>query len=506
MNRGMRALVGVFGMSALGVCFVLAGPLDPPTGPVTSTGKTLVEVEPRIAISAANTPGNAGALHVISVPGSYYLASNLAVPPGRSYGIEVTASDVTIDLNGFTITGQGVAVNCIRAGAGVERLRVSNGTLAGSASHGVSAAGPLAELEAVTAVSCGGNGMDLGDMARVSGCAARGNGAHGIRAGNNSRVSGCLVVNNTVTGIEALAGSWVGGCVLSGHGVGVLIGSNGVVTDCRVTAPNTSGAMGFWGPNSTGVSLTNCSVSGGGGTAFLFQGGRITLTNCSASGLTTNVNAFEIGRESLLVDCRSENNAGTGFYLFDRCTARNCVSLVNGGNGFTCPSATSATFIGCAAGNNLGSGFSLGDGATVQGCSATNNTGRGIAVANGGVIENCLTRNNQSHGVEVNFSCTVVGNNCNGDGTNAASGIHAIGQANRIEGNNISYANVGMLVDSGGNIIIRTTAKGNAQNYFIAAGNAVAPIVIAGTNPGVINGSAYTGNLGTTDPNANFSY
>ena len=41
---------------ALAAGAALAGPLNPPSGPVTSTYKTLTEVEPRVPVSATNTP------------------------------------------------------------------------------------------------------------------------------------------------------------------------------------------------------------------------------------------------------------------------------------------------------------------------------------------------------------------------------------------------------------------------------------------------------------------
>ena len=50
--------------------FSLAGPLDPPAGPVTSTYKTLNEVEPRTPINVVNTPGDADSLFKITAPGS----------------------------------------------------------------------------------------------------------------------------------------------------------------------------------------------------------------------------------------------------------------------------------------------------------------------------------------------------------------------------------------------------------------------------------------------------
>src|SRR3954453_1870412 len=50
------------------------------------------------------TPGDtAGFPATLSRPGRYKLSGNLAVPSG-GLGIQVTANEVTIDLNGFTIT------------------------------------------------------------------------------------------------------------------------------------------------------------------------------------------------------------------------------------------------------------------------------------------------------------------------------------------------------------------------------------------------------------------
>ncbi|MBU6412576.1 MAG: hypothetical protein KGS45_03815 [Planctomycetes bacterium] len=54
-----------------------AGPLNPPPGPITSTHKTLTEIEPRIAINATNTPGDFDSLYKITQPGSYYLTANI---------------------------------------------------------------------------------------------------------------------------------------------------------------------------------------------------------------------------------------------------------------------------------------------------------------------------------------------------------------------------------------------------------------------------------------------
>ena len=79
----------------------LAGPLTPPVGAPAPTGKTLTHVEPRIALTADKTPGDADAVFKITELGSYYLTDNLRVPEGFA-GIEIEQG-CTVDLNGFNI-------------------------------------------------------------------------------------------------------------------------------------------------------------------------------------------------------------------------------------------------------------------------------------------------------------------------------------------------------------------------------------------------------------------
>src|SRR5437870_4623321 len=69
------------------------GSLTPPGAPAPSM-KTLAQIEPRTAISSAP--------YVISLPGSYYLTTNVSV--AASNAITISANQVTLDLNGFTIS------------------------------------------------------------------------------------------------------------------------------------------------------------------------------------------------------------------------------------------------------------------------------------------------------------------------------------------------------------------------------------------------------------------
>jgi len=86
MNRNTRIV-------ALGLAVVVAatggtasaGDLNPPPGPVAPTMKSLSEVEPRIAINATNTPGDADSLFKITQPGSYYLTGNITGVAGKPF-------------------------------------------------------------------------------------------------------------------------------------------------------------------------------------------------------------------------------------------------------------------------------------------------------------------------------------------------------------------------------------------------------------------------------------
>ncbi|MGE3107742.1 MAG: right-handed parallel beta-helix repeat-containing protein [Phycisphaerales bacterium] len=479
MNRTVRVCVMIVSASLLSVgAMLIAGPLNPPAGPVAPTYKTLVEVEPRVAVNATNTPGSAGAVFRITQAGSYYLTGNVIAPAGSSAVIEIIVSGVSLDLGGFLISGAGIAQNGVRTTAGVQGVKITNGFISGCLSHGVTAPGTYAEIESVNSSLCAGNGIDVGAFARVRGCATRGNSSHGIRVGSNSIVADCITSSNVGNGIEALSGTSVIDCVCEGNGVGMLLYSFCSASNCRVSNPGAAGSIGFQSfIGESGVTLTECRVSGG-GRGYWFQGGKMTLTRCSASGLTGGQTAFEIGPNSLLSECRADNNSGHGFLLFPRCHAANCAATQNAADGFNSLGAGAGSFVNCTATGNTGNGFNLSDGATVQGCTANDNLSRGISMNNGGSVINCTTRNNQSDGIAVNFSCLVRGNSCNGDGTGIGfeAAVRATGQANRIEGNNITFADRGILVSSGGNTIFGNSLKGCVLNFDIAGGNDTGPI------------------------------
>ena len=77
------------------VAWVGAGDLNPPPGPIMSTNRVQLNSQ------AITLP------HTINQGGSYVLTSDLIASGPGSAGIEIGASDVSLDLNGFGVLGVG---------------------------------------------------------------------------------------------------------------------------------------------------------------------------------------------------------------------------------------------------------------------------------------------------------------------------------------------------------------------------------------------------------------
>lgn len=176
-----------------------------------------------IEINQAKVLASSGFPYVISTPGSYRLTGNLSVS-GAHDGIDVNASGVTIDLNGFSISGPGTGANTdgINVGAGASAVTVKNGT--------------------VTSFTYG---AFLGVAARAAGIHANGDNI-GIAAGTNSTIENCVATSNVSDGIECLGG---GNCAISGNSANsnLSTGINCAAGGCAIShnTANSNGAYGI---------------------------------------------------------------------------------------------------------------------------------------------------------------------------------------------------------------------------------------------------------------------
>lgn len=165
----------------------------------------VIEINEAKALAGGVTVGDgAGFPVLISESGSYRLTGNLTVPNEDTTAISITASDVTLDLNGFAIIGPvacagtpptctpsgGIGVGIFHAGS---RLTVINGVVKGMGSHGISSGFGDNRVENVHVVSNGEAGIKGGQGDIIRGNTVRLCGADGISAG-----FGSLVLENTL--------------------------------------------------------------------------------------------------------------------------------------------------------------------------------------------------------------------------------------------------------------------------------------------------------------------
>lgn len=277
-------------LTAFAAATLSAGPLDPPAGPVQPTGKTIQEAEPRIAVNAENTPGDADSVYKITAPGSYYLTGNVTGIAGFN-GIEIDAGEVTLDLNGYTVRGVTDSLNGIHMQSFRDNVVIRNGIVRNWSLSGINGRIDSGRIENITATFNGAWGIDNnagGSYSTViTDCEAANNGAiiavGGIRASDVALVRNCVSLRNGGTGIIVGATSRVLDCVVSGNeGNGIHAGSDTLITGCTVAGNRSHGIA----VNSDCVvASNNCGGNGAGdfgaGVYVIGGGSRIEGNTCT---------------------------------------------------------------------------------------------------------------------------------------------------------------------------------------------------------------------------------
>lgn len=323
MHRHTPAIAALTLAAALAGALI-AGPLNPPAGPVASTYKTLSEVEPRTPLSQATTPGSASATFVISQPGSYYLTANLAGSAGKN-GIEIAASDVTIDLRGFEVRGLATSLDGIVVTLSAQtNIKVHGGAFRGWGGNAIDLTlAANAVVRDVQVSGAGTTGIQTGEGAMVLSSSSRLGGAHGIVAGAGSRVADCIASDNTTDGISAGTYCTITGCNAFGNGSdGILGGAMSTMSGC--TAQTNSGVGIGAGQGSTVIGCT----SRGNSSTGIAAGPNCTITDCTSLGNSTS--GISGGLGSTISRCTSGANTGNGIQVSSACIVLSNTCAGNG--------------------------------------------------------------------------------------------------------------------------------------------------------------------------------
>ena len=255
------------------------GALTPPGAPAP-TMKTLAQIEPRTPISSVP--------FAITVPGSYYLTTNLTTTVSNA--ITISVSGVTLDLSGFTIAS--TVADAANGGTAIllatkfSDLTIFNGHIRGG-------------------VTNDGNNLyyGLGFSFGIKWV--------GVNSGN-TRISGISVA----------------GCLH--HGIYLNIGDSTVVEACTV---RTVGGVGIYASN-----IKTCAAVDCGGTAI--YGDQVADSRGESAVLTGLV-------ANTAVNCYGSTGSNTGL---NANTALNCYGTSMSGNGRGMYAANASFCIGSCVG------------------------------------------------------------------------------------------------------------------------------------------------------------
>jgi hypothetical protein len=475
MKTCARNLIGALALLALSTlnpqlstCFA-QGSLTPPSGPPGPTMTSLSQVMTTLNQNEPRRPIPGAPFYIVQ-PGSYYLTTNLTVTSGDA--IDIEASGVTLDLNGFTISstsqfesGTAIYISFIGVGGytGFTDITISNGHITGGVTNkagvyegpgfgsGISyfQAPPVppynVRVTGVTVSGCANSGINVGtgNSTVVESCAVNSVGGYGIVASSVSHSTASLCGNIAIA--ADTASDCYGYCTGPAEGLYVTFNAN----NCYGSSGN--GGVGIYVQGNANNCYGNCSGSGDGLYAgksaencygnsssgagiFVYSG---NANNCygnstSGTGLFAGANAINCygnsGGAGDGLDATTANNCygystGSGYGLNVSQTASGCYGY-SGGNGNGVQAGVANTCSGYA--NGSGDGIST---STAFNCNGSSVSGYGLYVTNN--AENCSGTSSSGAGLGNGLYAGINANNCNGYcNTGLGYGLFAINANN----------------------------------------------------------------------------
>lgn len=275
------------------------GSLTPPGAPAP-TMKTLDQLDAKLEM---RTPISS-LPYSIATAGSYYVTSNLTGVSGND-GINIISGNVSVDLNGFTLTGVSGSGAGIYVAGTFTNITVRNGTINSWGSDGINA-------------WLGGFPRNM-VFERLTVSA---NGARGIYTEADSTVRDCLCFSNHSDGIYD-EGGLISGCLARQNGGDGIYGGR----DCSIVACSVVANAMFGIVSGDGSGISHCTA-GGNGTDGIKTGNGSTVSDCTAESNTNN--GIVVADDSTVRDCTSSRNGYSGIVSGSRCQILNNNSSLNG--------------------------------------------------------------------------------------------------------------------------------------------------------------------------------
>lgn len=457
---------------------VLAGPISPPAGAIGAGGPvpTRPQVEPRRPI-----PDPAVALSFpirLTEPGSYFLTQDIVGVSGQ-HGIQIEASQVTLDLNGFTLRGVAGSLEGIGNGTSttLNNVVVRNGTISSWAQDGIDLDGTsYCTIEDVHATGNGAVGVRAGLRSMVRRVHANLNGSHGVQASGDSMVSHCLAGSNGGDGFNL--GSWgtIEHCsALQNTGDGIEANENATIRH------NTSHANGNATTNGAGVRTTGANnrvtdnyVHGNRRGLSIDSSGSTVAANIVRNNTTNYVFAADNKLELVIgqipetiawaASVRLDGTLNAAANQDGLTITANDVTIDLGGHALNGVRGSGSTGTGIAIANNV-SGITVRNGTIrnwrVNGISALqsdrntfenlhiDNVGaNGIAGRSFTIVRNCVITNSAFDGVFLEGNCLVEGNSIGNSGENGIDiGFSSIIRHNAVRVSGTASANDGAGIE-----------------------------------------------------------
>jgi hypothetical protein len=235
--------------------------------------------------------------------------------------------------------------------------------------------------------------------------------------------------------------------------------------------------------------------SGGYGNGALLEG--LHIEGNGNIGVITNFGAVVRG-------CTFSGNSLSGITVQTGSIVESCTARSNGQSGFFLP--TRARITDCYATANGQSGFVVSSSSHVENCTSTENGTRGFSLGEAVTMKNCHAARNVTSGIYATHHCVLIGNTAIGNGDGGTGwGIYAFGNGNLFDGNVCTNNDYGIEVAGAANTLVRNRSGNNLTSNWVVVGGNSALVVNSSTGAG-FNGNAGGSAIGSTDPNANFTF